>query len=262
MVNVNMLKLLTNQREESIRGTQWLKCGSSSVLLQCEVTVVTRFGSGTMQGHTNSRKKPSIAFNDLCSGQITPTKISADFLHKADRFSLSSQTANSTMSLERPLLSAQVYDSNDQRRPPTTERSEPMWQSLRHWSGSVVSFAMAAVISFQFVIAFRNHHPDTALLSATSVGASIAALVVISALYRYACHEMQVQSVAVQVLPEILMDAVALAVVFNRVYLGFALVLASTFLLSLIVAVVILVSLCREDVVDEEEEEIDLLEEV
>lgn len=89
----------------------------------------------------------------------------------------------------------------------------------------------------QFGMAFLMHDDRTATMSWTIVNLSIVLFVITAWLYRHACHDANIKTIALLLLPEILMDVVLGLVLFDRVALGFMVLLISMLCLSSFVVV-------------------------
>lgn len=116
----------------------------------------------------------------------------------------------------------------------------------------------------QFGMAFLMHDVHTSSLSFTVVNISIALFIVTSWLYRHACVDANIQTVALLLLPEILMDVVLGLVLFNRVELGFMILLFSMLCLSsfVVISTALFLYFAKNDqqgkIEDEEEESVKL----
>lgn len=89
----------------------------------------------------------------------------------------------------------------------------------------------------QFGMAFLMHDERTATMSWTIVNLSIALFVITSWLYRHACKDANITTVAIVLLPEIVMDVVLGLVLFNQVALGFMVLLVNMLFLSTFVVI-------------------------
>lgn len=91
---------------------------------------------------------------------------------------------------------------------------------------------LPSLLFSQFGMAFLMHDARTTSLSFTVVNISIVLFVVTAWLYRHACADANIQTIALLLLPEILMDVVLGLVLFNQVELGFLVLLVSMLCLS------------------------------
>ena len=84
----------------------------------------------------------------------------------------------------------------------------------------------------QFGMAFLMHDVRTSSLSFTIVNISIVLFVLTAWLYRHACVDVNIRNISLLLLPEIVMDVVLGLVLFNRVEMGFMVLLVSMLCLS------------------------------
>lgn len=121
--------------------------------------------------------------------------------------------------------------------------------------GFVMWVVLPTLLFSQFGMAFLMHDERTACMSWTVVNLSIVLFVVTAWLYRHACTDANVKMIAILLMPEILMDVVLGLVLFNRVALGFMVLLASMLCLSSFVVISTAAFLYFGKVDHEEEEE-------
>ena len=115
----------------------------------------------------------------------------------------------------------------------STEIEEEEEASSSFCSEDFIMWVILPTLLFsQFGMAFLMHDVQTSSLSFAVVNVSIVLFVVTAWLYRHACADANVQTIALLLLPEILMDVVLGLVLFNRVELGFMVLLMSMLCLS------------------------------
>lgn len=103
--------------------------------------------------------------------------------------------------------------------------------------GLILWVGLPTLLFSQFGMAFMMHDESTATLSWTIVNLSIILWVVTTWLFRHACNDSKIKTIFILLMPEILMDVVLGLVLFNRVALGFMVLLVSMLCLSSFVVV-------------------------
>lgn len=118
------------------------------------------------------------------------------------------------------------------------EQEDEEEESSSTWTEEFIMWVVLPTLLFsQFGMAFLMKDERTANMSCTVVNLSIVLFVITSWLYRHACHDAKVKNILVLLMPEILMDVVLGLVLFNKVALGFMVLLVSMLFLSTFVVV-------------------------
>mmetsp|Transcript_10212 Transcript_10212/g.19599 ORF Transcript_10212/g.19599 Transcript_10212/m.19599 type:complete len:194 (+) Transcript_10212:90-671(+) len=158
------------------------------------------------------------------------------------------ESSNRTAELKQPLLDLEDVPLENRYRGDKSELdyehhvsslcSEVEAEDKAICSEDFIMWVILPTLLFsQFGMAFLMHDVRTSSLSFTVVNISIVLFVVTAWLYRHACADVKIQTIALLLLPEILMDVVLGLVLFNRVELGFMVLLVSMLCLSSFVVI-------------------------
>lgn len=138
---------------------------------------------------------------------------------------------NKTKELLQELISDSSMKKDINAANECTDDSSMMDNSFITW------VLLPCLLFIQFGMPFYIHDKATASLSWSLVNFVIVLYVAAVWIYRQACLDSNIGSVIMLLLPELLMDIVLALILFNRVVLALAALLASTMLLSTFVIV-------------------------
>jgi hypothetical protein len=136
-----------------------------------------------------------------------------------------------TVNKTEELLQELISDSSSMKKDINAAKEDPDDSSMM--DNSFITWALLPCLLFiQFGMPFYIHDKATASLSWSLVNFVILLYVAAVWIYRQACIDSNIGSIVMLLLPELLMDIVLALILFNRVVLALAALLASTMLLS------------------------------
>lgn len=165
---------------------------------------------------------------------------------------LCTMTMSRSQDLTQPLLAVETgYEAST----PTValDEPEPVPAYRFTWCDSLIVWVvLPGLLWLDFAMAFALEPETVAVLNWKTVNLSFVMFMIASYLYRKTIEDLQIDRVLVVLLPEIIMDAVLLAVLLGHIVGAFLLLLVSILFLASVVVINSVMVLCQGEPEDDQ----------